>query len=90
MNNIHTRFILILSAVVFFMTASPAQAQIRDVQAYANRQTFFNDVTDYFATLGKSDREKAIVEQKRHVARRKARLDAIREQNKKRAKRRRQ
>jgi hypothetical protein len=90
MNNINTRLILILGAVVFLMPVSPAQAQMRDVQAYANRQTFFNDVTDYFATLGKSGKEKAIIEQKRHVARRKARLDEAREQNKKRATRRRQ
>ncbi len=89
MTNSNTRRILIL-ATTAVLAAAPAQAQVRDVQSYANRQTFLNDVTDYFATLGKSDREKAIIEQKRHVARRKARLEQVREQNKERAMRRRE
>ena len=67
-----------------------ALAAVKNAQAYANRQTFFNNVTDFFATLGESEREKSITLKQRQTARRKDRLENLREQTRSEAIRRRQ
>ena len=47
-------------------------------EATVNRQTTFNNVTDFFATLGKSDNEKRRIKRQRKMQRKKARLhDAL-------------
>jgi hypothetical protein len=47
-------------------------------QAYIERRTLFNKITDNIAVIGKSRQEKIIIKRARWLARRKARLRKIR------------
>ncbi len=59
-------------------------AEYKSVDSGVNRQTFFNDITDTLATIGKSDREEAAIKKQRHMARTNARLQKLKEQRHKR------
>jgi hypothetical protein len=59
-----------LSLFLFFALCIPAHADYKS----ANRQTVFNDTTDFFATLGTSGRDKQEVLKERRDLRREARL----------------
>ncbi len=70
---------------VFAMLAlcSPAFAD----SSVANRQTVFNNVTDYLATVGKSEQDRKEIAEERHDIRRDARLkSAARQKMQRRAK----
>ena len=69
------KFVVVLSVLTVF--ASSAWA----VQSEAERQTFFNNVTDFIATVGKSDQDAAEIQRERRAQRKAQRLrDANRRQ----------
>jgi hypothetical protein len=59
-----------LSLVVLTMLSIPAHADFKT----ANRQTFLNNSTDFFATVGKTERDKKEILQERRTIRREVRL----------------
>jgi hypothetical protein len=59
---------IILAALVATPTAAHADFKT------ANRQTPLNNVTDFFATVGKSERDKKDIKQERRTIRRDVRL----------------
>ena len=69
---------IILFVLLSFNLSIPDVASSRTVQTYIERQTIFNSVTDYFATFGKSNQERARIKHKRRWSRRTARLREIR------------
>jgi len=70
--------IMALTFLFFLSSSQPIFASSQNVQAYIERQTFFNNTTDFFATLGKSKSAKVRIKKNRRWARRKARLKQIR------------
>lgn len=78
-----TRFIIaaILTVSICLMPTINAFA---DSYTTADRQTFFNDVTDNFATMGKSDREARKIRLERRQLRRDIRLQKARDGKQKR------
>lgn len=52
------------------------------VSATANRQTAFNNVTDYLATLGQSEQDKKVIVKDRRETRREARIKSAARQKK--------
>ena len=75
--------IIILSVLLLFSVNTTVSAATSNEQAYIERQTFFNNITDALATIGKSKKERITIKRARWLARRKARLIKIREKNKK-------
>ena len=75
--------VIILSILLVFNADIIVLAATSNEQAYIERRTIFNNITDYFAAIGKSKRKKITIKRARWLARRKARLRKIREQNKK-------
>ena len=67
--------VLMMFCLIIF--CSPAFAGLNDYKP-ANRQTAFNNVTDYFATVGKSERDKKDILQDR---REKRRLQRFKDEN---------
>ena len=67
--------------MIFLLAASPAFAQKEksSVSEQVNRVTMFNEVTDYFATMGKSDVQKAAIKKDRQEKRRLQRLKDLQE-----------
>jgi len=63
---------LLLFVSILILLAPPAYADLKT----ANRQTFFNNTTDYFATIGKDGRDKKEILNERRTTRRQARLQA--------------
>ena len=78
-------WVLIISAVLLLDTATPLWARVKDIQAYAGRRTWFNNVTDSLATLGESKGQKTVTKAMRQAARRKARLEKLQQENSRRA-----
>lgn len=75
--------IIVLAFLFFLGSAQPGFAASRNTQAYIERQTLFNQTTDFFMTLGKFGDQKARIKFKRRGARRTARLQKIKKQSKK-------
>ena len=73
--------IFILAAVLFFSIPTAGWAGRKSTLSGVDRQTLFNNVTDSLATLGKSPQQKSAIKKMRHAARRKARLEKLREEN---------
>jgi len=67
--------ILVLVTVLFFYTPTASWAGINQE---INRQTPFNNFTDSLATLGKSQKQKTAIKNKRRLARSQTRLKKIR------------
>lgn len=82
---------MIFGLAVTLVLGVPGSSFAGSKNAYtdAERQTIFNNITDSIATLGKSPKDARIIKKKRHTARYKARLQKIRESNRKAARRRR-
>ena len=78
----YVRFILIF--VFLFGVPAVSRAEYKSVDTGVNRQTWFNNVTDSLATIGKSDQEKAAIKKQRHMARTNARLEKLKEERHKR------
>ena len=74
--------ILVLVTVLFFYTPTASWAGINQE---INRQTPFNNFTDSLATLGKSQKQKTAIKNKRRLARSQARLKKLREAHVKRS-----
>jgi hypothetical protein len=68
-------------AVICVLMAVPAYAGV-GAPVDVNRQTFFNDITDSVATIGKSDHEKKQIKHQRQLKRKKARLQKALEKSK--------
>lgn len=81
--------LIVLSTILALNMTITVSAAVKNAQQYANRRTLFNNVTDFFATLGESERDKSRILQKRQTVRRNARLENLREQKKSEAIRRR-
>ncbi|MBI3617286.1 MAG: hypothetical protein HY210_03600 [Candidatus Omnitrophica bacterium] len=72
------RFAGFILAFTFFLGLPTAsRAEHKSVSSGIYRQTFFNDITDTLATIGKSEREKTLIERQRHMARVKARQEKL-------------
>ena len=71
--------IFIILILIFGLTCLPisGQAQSRNYTS-ADRQTFFNDVSDYFATLGMSPQEMKKARRERHDIRKAIRVEKAR------------
>ena len=66
--------------VLILMTSAPAwtqQPSRATVPEIVNRQTVLNNITDFFATLGKGESQKRIIVHDRKQARRLERLQSI-------------
>jgi len=75
---------MILVVLLSFSFSLQAFASPKDSQENLERQTIFNNITDYFATIGKPEQEKIIIKRARWLKRRKARLKKAREEQRKR------
>jgi len=75
--------VIILSILLVFNANIPVLAAKNNERATIERRTIFNNITDSLATIGKSKRKKITIKRARWLARRKARLRKIREQNRK-------
>ena len=64
---------IIFFTLLSFGSSGLAEANVRK-SVDINRQTFFNDITDAFATIGKSDHEKKRVKRQRQLHRKQQRL----------------
>jgi hypothetical protein len=64
------RSCLWLSLIITVLFSLPAHADYKS----ANRQTFLNNTTDFFATAGKSEQDKKEIIKERHEIRRDVRL----------------
>ena len=71
--------VIIFILGVLILTAN-ALASPNETNRVADRQTFFNDISDYFATIGKTENEKKEIIFKRRDERRKKRLENIENQ----------
>ena len=75
--------VIILSILLVFNANILILAAKTNVRATIERRTILNNITDSLATIGKSKRKKITIKRARWLARRKARLRKIREQNRK-------
>ena len=71
-------FILVLT--LFLGLPAVSRAENKSVSSGIYRQTLLNDITDTLATIGKSEREKTLIERQRHMARVKARQEKLNEE----------
>ncbi|MFH1360677.1 MAG: hypothetical protein ABIJ41_06525 [Candidatus Omnitrophota bacterium] len=74
---------MILVVLLFFSFSLQAFASPKDSQEYLERQTIFNNVTDFFATIGESKEKRIVIKRAKWLARRKARLKKAREEQRK-------
>lgn len=70
------RRILVIGSFLMMVFSSSAIAAEHVRQEYLERQTFFNNVSDYMATIGKTDEEEQKIRRKRRAQRRRVRLEA--------------
>lgn len=75
--------VFILTFTFLFGVPAVSRAEYKKTLSGVDRQTFFNNITDSLATLGKSPQEKSAMKKMRHAARRKARLEKLRVENQK-------
>lgn len=76
------RKIMLTALVISFVGIAVVYAS--NQEEYILRQTVFNNVTDYMATIGKSANDKKLIRNERRKIRRNARLKATQEKKRKR------
>jgi len=75
------RYSIYILAIFFFLSVpTVSRAEHKSVSSGIYRQTLLNDLTDTLATIGKSEREKTLIERQRHMARVKARREKLHEE----------